>query len=130
MENPSLPDDHPGQGQMTLSSLSPGTLAYERWTKPEQFLRFLEGFHPDDHLKNQNTNAWRSYRNGPSRTMGASPENETWNGGLLVPFWLAPGETTTITFILSWYFPNRYVNFDQFGPRRNYGKSRFWLGKE
>ena len=130
MENPGLPDDHPGQGQMTLSSLSPGTLAYERWTKPEQFLRFLEGFHPDDHLKNQNTNAWRSYRNGPSRTMGASPENETWNGGLLVPFWLAPGETTTITFILSWYFPNRYVNFDQFGPRRNYGKSRFWLGNE
>ncbi len=128
MENPSLPDDHPGQGQMVLTSLSSGTLAYERWTRPEQFLRYLAGFNPDDHLKDQPTNTRRSYRNGPGHASGASPTGETWNGGLLVPFWLAPGATTTITFILSWYFPNRYVNFDQFGPRQDFGKSRFWLG--
>lgn len=130
MENPSLPDDHAGQGQMTLTSIAPGTQAYERWSRPKEFLRFLEGFNPDDHLKNQSTNGRRSYRNGPGQPVGASPTGQTWNGGLLVPFWLAPSETTTITFILSWYFPNRYVNFDQFGPRRNYGKSRFWLGNE
>jgi len=128
MENPALPDDHPGQGQMVLTSLAPSTRAYERWSSPEQFVRFLEGLNPDDHLKEQSTNAQRSYRNSMGMPSGPSPAGETWNGGLVAPFWLAPGETTTITFIFSWYFPNRYVNFDQFGPRRNYGKSRFWLG--
>lgn len=130
MENLALADDAPGQGQMMLSCLTPGTLAYERWTRPEHFLRFLEGFHSDDHLKGQNMNIRRSYRNGPHLPGGASPAGETWNGGLLAPFWLVPGETVQITFILSWYFPNRYVNFDQFGPRTNYGHSRFWLGNE
>ncbi|HEY3992173.1 MAG TPA: GH116 family glycosyl-hydrolase [Ktedonobacteraceae bacterium] len=128
MENPTLPDDHPGQGQMTLSTLSPSARAYERWTAPEHFMRSLEGLNPDSHLKEQSTNAQRSYRNGPQVASGPSPAGETWNGGLVVPFWLAPGATQTIMFILSWYFPNRYVNFDQFGPRRNYGRSRFWLG--
>jgi uncharacterized protein (DUF608 family) len=128
MENPFLPDDHPGQGQMTLTTLAASTRAYERWTSPEHFLRFLEGLNPDDHLKEQSPNPQRSYRNGPQLASGPSPAGETWNGGLVVPFWLAPGETKTITFLLSWYFPNRYVNFDQFGPRRHYGKSRFWLG--
>ena len=130
MENPTLPDDHPGQGQMALTTLSPSTRAYERWTSPEHFMRFLEGLNPDDHLKEQSMNPQRGYKNGPQLVSGPSPAGETWNGGLVVPFWLAPGETRTITFILSWYFPNRYVNFDQFGPRRNYGKSRFWLGNE
>lgn len=130
MENPALPDDHPGAGQMALSSLSPGTRAYERWTDPGQFLRFLESFNADDHLKHQSMNHRRFSMNGLYQASGPSPAGETWNGGLLVPFWLEPGETTTITFLLSWYFPNRYVNFDQFGPRRNYGKSRFWLGNE
>lgn len=130
MENPALPDDHPGQGQMTLTTLSPSARAYERWTAPEHFMRFLDGLNPDGHLKEQSTNTQRGYRNTPQLASGPSPAGETWNGGLVVPFWLAPGETKTITFILSWYFPNRYVNFDQFGPRRNYGKSRFWLGNE
>jgi hypothetical protein len=29
----------------------------------------------------------------------------------------------------TWYFPNRYVNFEQFGPPHpEWGRSRFWLG--
>jgi uncharacterized protein (DUF608 family) len=130
MENPSLPDGHPGQGQMVLATPLHYARAYERWTRPEHFLRFMEGANPHHQLQFQRVNQQRSNRNNPNIVDGPSPAGETWNGGLLVPFRLAPGETTTITFILSWYFPNRYVNFDQFGPRHDYGRSRFWLGNE
>lgn len=130
MENPGLADDHPGVGQMVLSSLNPTTCVYEQWQTPAQFFRFLAGFNPDHHLKHQNQSQQRTYRNGPRVASGPSPAGETWNGALLAPFWLEPGETVSLTFILSWYFTNRYVNFDHFGPRRDYGKSRFWLGNE
>ncbi len=128
MENPTLPDDHPGMGQMALTSLVPGTRAYECWTEPEHFIRFIEGASLDHHLQGVSTNKQRGYRNGPRVANGTSGPGETWNGGLLAPFWLEAGETTTVTFVMSWYFPNRYVNFDQFGPRCDYGRSRFWLG--
>ncbi len=128
MDNPSLTDDHPGMGQMALTSLDPAAHVYEQWQTPAQFFRFLEGFNPARNLGKQSQE--RSYRNIPRVAAGPSAAGETWNGGLLVPFWLEPSETTSITFVLSWYFPNRYVNFDHFGPPRNYGKSRFWLGNE
>lgn len=130
MENPGLAGDHPGAGQMVLTSLAPTTCVYEQWQTPAQFFRFLEGLNPDHHLRQQSQSKQRSYRNMPRMASQPSATGETWNGSLLVPFWLDPGETVSITFILSWYFPNRYVNFDQFGPRRDYGKSRFWLGNE
>lgn len=130
MENPGLGDDHPGMGQMVLSSLDPTTFVYEQWQTPAQFLRFLEGFNPAHTIREQNQSQNRAQRNGPRVAVGPSATGETWNGGLLVPFWLQPGETVTVTFLLGWYFPNRYVNFDHFGPYRNYGKSRFWLGNE
>ncbi|GHO96886.1 hypothetical protein KSF_069340 [Reticulibacter mediterranei] len=126
MENASLPDDHPGAGQVVLTSLTPTTRTQERWTTFEQFLHILNSLSLDRQgiegacvLARPNKNIIAT---------GPSAQGETWNGGLIVPFRLAPGATTTITFILSWYFPNRYVNFDQFGPPRPYGKSRFWLG--
>ena len=31
MDNPSLPDDHPGQGAMVLASLESGARPFERW---------------------------------------------------------------------------------------------------
>jgi non-lysosomal glucosylceramidase len=123
MENPTLPEDHPGAGQMALTSMAPGTRVYERWTTAEQFIRFIEGFNPDRRLDDP-----QAARNAPLIASGVSPVGETWNGGLIAPFRLAPGEAVTITFIISWYFPNRYLNFDQFGGRRDYGKSKFWLG--
>jgi non-lysosomal glucosylceramidase len=128
MENPSLPEDHPGNGQMLLASLSPGTMASERWATPEQFVRFVEGFNPVLNLNDPGTLRQRNVRNRPISPAGPSPQGETWNSGLAAPFRLAPGEETKISFVIGWHFPNRYVNFDQFGPRRDYGKSRFWVG--
>jgi non-lysosomal glucosylceramidase len=128
MENPSLPEDHPGAGQMVLAALMPDASAYERWSVPEQFVRFLENFVLEPHPTEANSRQERNRNNRPIYAVGHSPTGETWNGGLLAPYRLAPGESTNVTFVLGWHFPNRYVNFDQFGPRRNYGKSRFWVG--
>jgi non-lysosomal glucosylceramidase len=128
MENPSLSEDHPGAGQMVLTACSPDARSYERWTDPKQFIRFLEGLNPARAFRGHQFEKERSYRNMPVTPIGPSPAGSTWDGGLAIPFWLQPGESTTITVLLSWYFPNRFVNFDQFGKARDFGRSRFWLG--
>jgi uncharacterized protein (DUF608 family) len=135
MENPLLADDHPAAGQIALSALTPTARPRERWTAPEQFIRFMEGFHldrqlegPGPPLSGHEYTAEQPHQNSPILPVGPSSTGETWNAGLLVPFHLAPGGATDITFTIAWHFPNRYVNFDQFGPPRRYGKSRFWLG--
>ncbi len=128
MENPSLAEDHPGAGQMVLTALTAQARAYERWTTAGQFLRFMEGFNASRQFVGQDSTSARSYNNGPVMASGPSPQGTTFNGGLMVPFRLGPGEATSIGFLISWYFPNRYVNFDQFGRMRDYGLSRFWLG--
>ncbi len=130
MENASLPDDHPGAGQMVLAALSPVARVYERWSEPAQFVRFLDGLHLGNHSDGQSYHRQRSHKVSPLMPSGPSAPGQTWNGGLLVPYWLEAGASTSITFLMSWHFPNRYVNFDQFGLPRNYGKSRFWLGNE
>jgi uncharacterized protein (DUF608 family) len=128
MENLSLPHDHPGAGQMMLTALANNVRVYEQWTTPQQFLRFMEGLNASRQFVGQDSPTQRAYRNLPILQHGPSPAGTTWNGGLMVPFHLGPGEEIQITFFLSWFFPNRYVNFDQFGRMRDYGHSRFWLG--
>jgi non-lysosomal glucosylceramidase len=128
MENLSLPPDHPGAGQMVLTAVSPNVRAYEQWTEPGQFLRFMEGLNAHRQFEGQDSTRQSAYQNQPVIQHGPSPAGTTWNGGLMVPFWIMPGETIALTFAMSWYFPNRFVNFDQFGPMRDYGHSRFWLG--
>jgi len=113
---------------MVLAALTPTAGAYARWSDPAHFVRFLEGFVLDPHPTGTANLSERNRKNRPLFPAGHSPAGETWNGGLLAPFRLAPGESTALTFAIAWHFPNRYVNFDQFGPRRNYGKSRFWVG--
>jgi uncharacterized protein (DUF608 family) len=128
MENLSLPDDHPGAGQMALATFAPYARPYERWTTPEELLRFLAGTNPAHGAARLDFETTRSHRNAPISPAGPSPAGTTWNGALAVPYWLAPGESTEVTFLIAWHFPNRYVNFDQFGPARDLGRSRLWLG--
>ncbi|HVU69412.1 MAG TPA: GH116 family glycosyl hydrolase [Ktedonobacteraceae bacterium] len=130
MENVSLPDDHPGMGQMVLATTSPHARIYERWTDARQFVHFMADLNPSNHLPASMYYRQRGNKATPGVPAGPSPTGQTWNGGLLVPFWLHEGESTTVSFLISWHFPNRYVNFDQFGLPRDYGKSRFWLGNE
>jgi uncharacterized protein (DUF608 family) len=45
-----------------------------------------------------------------------------------VPYALPTQGRAVLTFVIAWYFPNRYVSHDNFGAPRDYGHSRFWLG--
>lgn len=141
MDNPTLPDDHPGAGEMVLAALHRQAAPYNQWNHPAQFIHFLEGFNLNlgidaRELQMNPVQAFdgREYtkaRFNKTRLLfpvGASPRGQTWNAGLIVPFWLEPLTATEINLVITWYFPNRYVNFDQFGLRRDYGKSKFWLG--
>ncbi len=56
-------------------------------------------------------NFWQSFaKNGSlpdSESINQSEVGYTWNGTIAYPFELSPGEKESITFILTWYFPNR-----------------------
>lgn len=130
-ENPSLSPDHPGAGQMVLSVDDENAAAFAQWTNAEQFLRFLQGRalrETLDPARFPRTVQLDPQPSGPAQGCGPSPAGRTWNGGLCASLALAPGRTAKVRYVLAWHFPNRYVNFDQYGPRPDYGFSRFWLG--
>jgi uncharacterized protein (DUF608 family) len=118
MSNIRLGANHPTNGQLALAVLKQpddDVTALTQWTAPHG-------------LWDQFTNHDRRLRTPGASA--ASPEGQTWNGSLAVHFDLPPGASRTVTFILAWYFPNRYVTWDQ----RNVGildrKSLFWLGNQ
>jgi non-lysosomal glucosylceramidase len=131
LENDSLMEDAPGAGQMVLATDDPSASALTRWQQPDEFIAFLRS----RALASGAARLSRApgiadpQRHAPATATGASPPGGTWNTGLAVPFTLAPGEERLIRVAFTWYFPNRYVNFEQFGPDRpEWGRSRFWLG--
>ncbi|PSL05144.1 uncharacterized protein (DUF608 family) [Haloactinopolyspora alba] len=131
MENTTLPDDDPGAGQMVLAADSSEASVLTQWRDAAEFMTYLASRAPASGAKRlaHAPSAANPQRHGPRAASGASPAGSTWNGGVGVPFRLDPGQETTIRFAITWHFPNRYVNFEQFGPARpEWGKSRFWLG--
>jgi len=117
MGNARLDADHPANGRLALAVLrQPGDeiSTMLQWESPRQ---------PWDHFN-------RFGRLPDQGSSSASPDGQTWNGALAVHFELAPGASRTVSFVLAWHFPNRYVTWDQ----RNVGildrKSRFWLGNQ
>jgi len=44
---------------------------------------------------------------------GPSQKGRTWNAALAVPLELEAGGSQTVTFLVTWYFPNRTVNWSQ-----------------
>ena len=131
LENGSLAPDDPRQGQMVLAADDARTAVFPQWRRPEEFIAFLrakalaEGrarLELDRHTADPQ-------RNAPEAFTGPSPAGSTWNTALAVRFDLQPGEERVVRVLLSWSFPNRIVNFEQFGPDRpEWGSSRFWLG--
>ncbi|MDQ3539376.1 MAG: non-lysosomal glucosylceramidase, partial [Chloroflexota bacterium] len=138
LENPSLADDHPGFGQMALSTPDRRARVLPQWRSPADFLSTLTALDLESDAESNIPGAsgtptvWHegSTATGRFRQPTPSRPGETWNGGVSVPFSLAPGESTGITFVLSWSFPNHYVNYDQ--PARDFrdelGRSRLWIG--
>jgi len=141
LENPALPDHHPGSGQLALSTNGANPFVFPQWRTADEFLTAMrllqldaEPLAPVADTTHRPTVWHEGYRatdegNRYASTQPSAP-GETWNGGVTVPFSLEPGESAEITFLLSWSFPNHYVNYDQ--PARDHryelGRSRLWLG--
>ncbi len=108
-----LPPDHPNYGQMVLATLSDRATYIAQWDNLDVF---WHDFVADGALANQ--------EDAPP-----SPAGRTWNGALAVPVTVEPGQSQQVSFVLSWYFPNHYVNWSQawFGVTDT--RSHFWVGK-
>ncbi|MFC7405520.1 GH116 family glycosyl-hydrolase [Georgenia alba] len=131
MENAGLDPLAPGAGQAVLTCDTPYTVALPQWVEAGEFLSFLRSRSPyADRPRLDATSYAADHQAGaPVGAVGPSPAGQTWNGGLAAPLRLAPGETATVRYALTWHFPNRYVNFHQFGPPNpQWGPTRFWLG--
>lgn len=131
MENPSLHPDAAGAGQMVLAADSAHAAVLPQFVTAAEFMTFLGSRAPAsgrDRLANAPSTA-DPQNHAPFPYGGVSAAGRTFNGGIGAPFRLEPGETTEIRFAVAWHFPNRYVNFEQFGPGHpEWGKTRFWLG--
>ncbi|HQK21530.1 MAG TPA: GH116 family glycosyl hydrolase [Candidatus Latescibacteria bacterium] len=112
MTNPSVPAESNRFGQMALSLLGGNVTWLGRWDTLEAF---WADFADDGDL---------------SCTDDAAPTSpgSTANGALCRSAWLKPGETLKATFVISWFFPNHYVNWDQSGFGLKDRKSRFHIG--
>lgn len=109
-----LSEDSDRYGTMTLATVSPDATYQTQWADLEEF---WADFSFDGRLNN-------------ATARGPSLAGQTWNGALAVPGLLEPGESATLTFIMSWHFPNRFVNWSQqkFGVEDE--RSKFWLGNQ
>ncbi|MVA76100.1 hypothetical protein GC722_08705 [Auraticoccus sp. F435] len=127
-ENATLAPEHPGAGQMVLSCDSDRAAVLTAATSVEEVLAFLRRRSWDeDAVRLRPTTADAQTESRP--VSGPSPAGRTWLGALAPQFSLRPGESTRIRVLLSWHFPQRYVDFTQFGPdRAEWGPTRFWLG--
>jgi uncharacterized protein (DUF608 family) len=113
MENVKLPANHPNNGTLCLATLNPNANVCTAWQDLSTF--------------------WNDFtRNGPAlaseAALGPTPDGRTVNGALSVPMRLEPGEEKTITFVLAWHFPNRYVSWGQGFSGVEDRKSLFWQG--
>jgi non-lysosomal glucosylceramidase len=131
LENSSLPTDDPAWGQLVLAVDEPLAPVLTQWRHPDEFMAFLQSrsWANAEALSEIDRSSADPQRYGPQSSPGASPTGSTWNTGIGVRFGLAPGESRSIRVLITWSFPNRIVNFEQFGPLRpEWGSSRFWLG--
>lgn len=141
MERPDLAWNDPYRGQLALSTAAPDTVVFPAWNDPGEFIGALERldlsaqppvFDPDPMVP-IGVRRMRERATGEierSLSPQPSPPGHTVNGGMLVPFQLSPGEERTIRFLLTWSFPNFYVNYDQPTPnfREELTRSQLWLG--
>jgi uncharacterized protein (DUF608 family) len=139
MENPSYAGDHPLTGQLVLAVLEEAGVAItdlphdEPDHRPLKFALPRVTTMPQWSALDQLWTPFTTTRGAqlPNQgSVGASPVGETWNGALATHFDLAAGASRTVTFILAWHFPNRYVTWDQRSMGILDRKSHFWLGNQ
>jgi len=133
MDHPGLAEDDPAAGEMLLWTDAPAAVL-PRAHDADAVLRFAETLRlvAPTQLGDFSDAALRAaLRHGASpmrAPVGPSPAGHTWDAAVAAGFALAPGESTTIDIVHAWWFPNRYADFDRFGPQQRYGPTRFWVG--
>jgi non-lysosomal glucosylceramidase len=131
MDNPAVADEDDRAGQLVLATSATDAAPYERWTEPDELFGFIRGTWFTSSRKWHSTEEFvHARRRSPTMRVaqGPSPAGRTWNAALAVPYALGPGETACISFVMTWHFPNRVVDWDQGGPLGDYGRSVLWLG--
>ena len=100
--------NHPHFGNMALTLLDPHASASAHWESKEAFLAALAR---DGKLSDQ--------------SVALSPLGEELCGAISSSFRLQPGEERDVTFLLSWYFPNRQQDnrFVAFGSLSGNGET-------
>jgi uncharacterized protein (DUF608 family) len=112
MTSARLAPDDAAYGSMVLAALAPDATALAQW---DDLDAFWSDFAADGRLADTSDST-------------PSPAGRTWNGALAVALELEPGASRTVTFLLAWHFPNRYVNWGQQWAKVQDPKSRFYLG--
>ena len=111
MGNDLVEERSPRRGEMALAVLADDAWARSQWDDMDSL---WADFRTDGRLTG-----------GPG---GSSSPGRTWNGSLGRSMHLKPGERREIVFAIAWYFPNRYVNWNQKGLGVADEKTKFWLG--
>lgn len=81
----------PGWGTLALAALDEQALALPAWTAGEGLTAFVA-----DPAETQKA----------AGDQAVSPPGETVNAAVGVPFTLPPGQQRTVTFVITWHFPN------------------------
>jgi uncharacterized protein (DUF608 family) len=110
----------PTWGSMALAALDAEASALPAWTKPQQLLAILAEAAGKKAAATAPATAGDEAVSKPDGTLGAalfgsgsgrssiwvSKPSETINAALAVPFTLKPGESRSVTFAITWHFPN------------------------
>jgi uncharacterized protein (DUF608 family) len=128
MDCPALAEEDRRAGELALSTDHPAA-ALPRCGSAREVLRWVESLKllgptiGDDWSDQALRTAIEAMASPWSVPAGVSAPGTTWVAALAVAFALAPGESREIEFVLAWSFPNRVVDFDQFGegPRPGFG---------
>lgn len=70
------------------------------------------------------------FRDKAKGQSGPSASGKTWNGALSCTRTLAANASSTFTFVLSWHFPNRYVNWSQAGFGIPASPTKYFIGNQ
>lgn len=132
MEGLDLDGDDPRAGELVLATSAP-CVPLAQFSRSGDVLRFTEGLKllgptiDEDWSDAALRQACADVGSRQAVPTGPSPAGQTWSGALAAAFAVGPGERATVEFALSWRFPNRVTDFDQFGRRTEPLRS-VWVG--
>jgi uncharacterized protein (DUF608 family) len=133
MTNPSVPDRSRGAGSMLIWTGSPA-VTLPQCDQPQTALAFadslkllaptvLEDWSPE--AVSRSVGAQQLQFRSPTRP---STPGRTWAGCLAVPIHVDPGDTAEVEIVITWSFPHRYADFDQFGQEDETPRVAAYMG--